>query len=454
MQWTPRSRRSSRWKSILKMPAVVAEDLAAGDLAVAGDAGLVGDLVARQLLLGRAHHGDLGDRVDADREVIGHRPGVDAEGVRRRRGAPARSTWRRGSGSRSRRPRRRCAAPRSGTARRRRAGRASSAASPAAARLSRSVAPTRPAENSTMSATMCLPDSSCSTARGGGSVAHGERLDRLAEAEGDVAVRASGGSARRRSRGRGTRAPGRGARPRVTATPRAANIEAYSMPITPAPTTARVRGRCSSRTMSSVVRIDLAVRRHAGRGRRVGADRDHDVGRGDPARALLATSITSVWGSTKAASPGSTTTSLRRSWSSITSISRATTRSTPAKSCAQDGRPVHPRPRQPVALAGDARSTRGRPRAGSCWGWCRCRCTRRPPAALLDDRRPLAELGRLHGRPLPGRPGADAHEVEVIHGTSCHPRGGTHGRGRFSPRRRRNGGRRLDGTAGTGTSPQ
>ena len=47
MAWTPSRRRSSRWKSILKQAAVVAEDLAARDLAVAGDAGLVGHLLAR-----------------------------------------------------------------------------------------------------------------------------------------------------------------------------------------------------------------------------------------------------------------------------------------------------------------------------------------------------------------------------------------------------------------------
>ena len=60
--------------------------------------------------------------------------------------------------------------------------------SPATGRFSRSVAATRPAENSTMSATMRLPDSRCSTRPLRRLRADGQRLDGLAEAEGDVAV--------------------------------------------------------------------------------------------------------------------------------------------------------------------------------------------------------------------------------------------------------------------------
>ena len=51
-----------------------------------------------------------------------------------------------------------------------------------------SVAATRPAENSTMSATRRLPDSRCSTARGGGPSATSMDSDRFAEAERDVAI--------------------------------------------------------------------------------------------------------------------------------------------------------------------------------------------------------------------------------------------------------------------------
>ena len=41
----------------------------------------------------------------------------------------------------------------------------------------------------------------------------------------------------------------------VTRTPNAAKIQAYSMPMTPAPTTANVRGRWLSRRMSSLIKI-------------------------------------------------------------------------------------------------------------------------------------------------------------------------------------------------------
>ena len=58
--------------------------------------------------------------------------------------------------------------------------------------------------------------------------------------------RAGGTSATRRSRGRRSRAsPGRFSTT-VTRVPSAANIEAYSMPITPAPTTTIESGTCSS----------------------------------------------------------------------------------------------------------------------------------------------------------------------------------------------------------------
>ena len=65
----------------LEQPAVVPQDLAAGDLAVARHPGLVRDLPIGELALGGAHHRDLGDGVDPDREVAAHRWCRDAEGV-------------------------------------------------------------------------------------------------------------------------------------------------------------------------------------------------------------------------------------------------------------------------------------------------------------------------------------------------------------------------------------
>ena len=63
----------------LEEAAVVAEDLPAGDLRVARDADFVGDLLLGELLLGRADHRDLGDRVDAVGEARGRRLRLEAE---------------------------------------------------------------------------------------------------------------------------------------------------------------------------------------------------------------------------------------------------------------------------------------------------------------------------------------------------------------------------------------
>ena len=195
---------------------------------------------------------DLGDRVDADRQQVGA-----SSGWRRRRrgtppGGPAPSTSRPGSGSRSRRRRRRCARPPSGSPRRPRCGRARRPARPAFSRSSASVAPWRPAEYSTASAGMRLPLASC----------------------GDRALRRAGSTPT-------TASPKRKVTPRsrrwycsasticasqnssrrwrcsmtVTRMPSAANIEAYSMPITPAPTTTIVVGMRSSCRMPSESRI-------------------------------------------------------------------------------------------------------------------------------------------------------------------------------------------------------
>ena len=63
---------------------VVAKDLPARRLVVAGDARLVGHLLGREGLLGLAHHGDLGDGINADRETVAQRCGLLAEHVQGR----------------------------------------------------------------------------------------------------------------------------------------------------------------------------------------------------------------------------------------------------------------------------------------------------------------------------------------------------------------------------------
>src|SRR6266404_1243861 len=71
----------STMKEHLEKAAVIAEDLAAGDLPVACDPDFVGYLVLRQRLLGRADHRDLRHRVDPDWKVVRHRRRWHAERV-------------------------------------------------------------------------------------------------------------------------------------------------------------------------------------------------------------------------------------------------------------------------------------------------------------------------------------------------------------------------------------
>ena len=68
-------------KEQLHEPTLVAEDLASGDLPIAGHAGLIGNLLLGQDVFRRTDHRDLGDGVDADRKVIGHGIGLDIEHV-------------------------------------------------------------------------------------------------------------------------------------------------------------------------------------------------------------------------------------------------------------------------------------------------------------------------------------------------------------------------------------
>ena len=187
----------------------------------------------------------------------------------RRPAGPAPSTSRRGSGSRSRRRPRRCAARPCGSARRPRSGRASSASRPAVVEVER-VGGALPA----------------------GGVEHGVGGDPLA------ALEVRDGAARRAARRATTSSPKRNVTPRsrrwycsastiwssqkssrrwrcsttVTLVPSAANIDAYSMPITPAPTTTSARGHraAASRMPSeSSTRARRRTRPSSGRAGRV-----------------------------------------------------------------------------------------------------------------------------------------------------------------------------------------
>ncbi len=123
----------------------------------------------------------------------------------------------------------------------------------------------------------------------------------------------------------------------VTCVPRRANIDAYSTPITPPPTTTSARGRVRSDTMSSLVKISDPSVVHPGgtRARVPVAMRTWSaVMRRSPERP----STSSVCASTKLAEPLISVTSLRRSWSRITRPSSDITCSTRRSSISIVGR--------------------------------------------------------------------------------------------------------------------
>ena len=212
--------------------------------------------------------GDIGRRLDAE-GVAGGQPALLA------------STWRRGSDSRSRRRPRRCAAPSCGTSRRPSAVRARRRAGRRRRGSAGRCADTRPAENSTTSVTIRLPDSSSSTARGVGLDSTAMRGHRLAQPERDVATAhlveqlvhdlaveelqrplAALDQRHRRRRARRT-----STRTRCRSRP--------------APTTASVRGSFFSAVTSSLVRTTSPSAGTPGGRGRARADGDDDAGRAD-----------------------------------------------------------------------------------------------------------------------------------------------------------------------------
>ena len=117
----------------------------------------------------------------------------------------------------------------------------------------------------------------------------------------------------------------------VTFTPSAPNIDAYSTPITPAPTTVIERGTRRSRrrspSESMIVRSSKAtVSGRAGRVPTAITIRSARITSSEP-------SISTVWSSSKRASPGSQPTMLRRNCSRTTAVSAAITRAVRSISC-------------------------------------------------------------------------------------------------------------------------
>ncbi len=292
----------------------------------------------------------------------------------------------------------------------------SSARRPAAPRFSRSVADTRPAENSTTSLTIRLPDSSNSTPRGVG--LDSTAIEATASPSRNVTLRlriwwssSSTISRSRNSSGRSRRSM------RVTDTPSAANIEAYSTPITPAPTTASVRGSFFIVVTSSLVRTTSPSAGTPG-----GA-----AGRVPTAMTMRA--ALTVWvrspticrrcGSTNEASPWSRVMSLRCSWS-LDDRPLARHHVVHPLEQLRGGGPAfgpHPPPGiQDATGPGEEDDRLAQRLAGN-----RAGVDAHPAhaAGLLDHRDPLAELGGLHGGPLAGRPTADTDQVVVER--SVHP---------------------------------
>ena len=256
-------------------------------------------------------------------------------------------------------------------------------------------------------------------ARGGPLVRSRQRLDRLAAAGRTRCASASDESARRRSR-ESRNSNGRSRRSiTVTSTPSAANIDAYSMPITPAPTTASVRGSVSSFVISSLVMTMPPIRRrsaaaaaacrramrtfaavisrHAVRCRRREGDADR---RTTPRRRKRRRRCGSSW---FAITDRLALTRLRR------------------RARAVERRPAAPAGaahRRSFARRRTAQSTASRNVLLGIVPVSR----QMPPsdAAPLDERDAPAHLGGLHRAALPAGSAADAHEIVVV-GVHCGP---------------------------------
>ena len=239
-----------------------------------------------------------------------------------------------------------------------------------------------------MSVTMRLPDSRCRTALRGGPSA--TSIDSTASPKRNVTLRAriwwkssSTISRSRNSSGRSRRSTS------VTATPRAAKIEVYSMPMTPAPTTARVRGKLLQLHHVVGVQDDLAVGPDPRRVGRMGADGDQDVLGGDLPPAAVRTRIIERVGIDERGLAGQERHVVAAELV-LDHLDLARDHDVDAGEELLAGGPrVEPGPRQPVSLAREAGEGDAPPRAGSCSGWCRCRCRRRPRHGA-SRRRPRA----------------------------------------------------------------
>ena len=200
----------------------------------------------------------------------------------------------------------------------------------------------------------------------------------------------------------------------MTLEPSAPNIDAYSTPITPAPTTVIVRGtRLSSFSRPSesmIVRSSNST--DAGRAGRVPTAitiRFARTGSSEP-------SMRTVWSSSKAASPGSSPTWLRRNCSRVIAVSAATTAAARSSSCWIAWRSDS----STAARVEHVQRTRGELlQGGLAQGLRRDRPGMDRDAAeavtALGDGDTLAELGCLDGGVLTAGTRADDEKIE-LHG--------------------------------------
>ena len=211
------------------------------------------------LLLGHADGGDLRHRIDAVGKELGRRPGPARRRRGRRRCGPAPSRSRPGSESRSRRRRRRCAARRSGRSSDRPLMRPRESASrPQASRPRVSIAPTRPAANSTMSAAHLRGRRRVCTTQSFGRSAMRRPSTAAAEPQRDAAIAQIVHELVDRVRGRRSRSSRSAGSSSVTVTSSALKMVAYSMPMTLAPTTARLARQAGRSRISSLSSTRLA----------------------------------------------------------------------------------------------------------------------------------------------------------------------------------------------------
>ena len=198
----------------------------------------------------------------------------------------------------------------------------------------------------------------------------------------------------------------------VTSTPSAANIDAYSMPITPAPTTAIERGRRFRPPMSSLVMIVSPFDSMSESGT-ASVPLAMSTFSAEISRQLSALVTRIRCGSTNAASPHNHVHAIARQLvgnDRLPHALRLRLRERGARALSAVAlrvpwrRPDVRRPRRSAAP----------PREKSCWGSCRWRGRHSPDGCpALDQRNTLAQLRRLNGAALACRTAANADQVVV-----------------------------------------